>query len=120
MKQIKPDYSNHSITRIITVTWLLLALLLFSCAGSASSQKGKTPRNVPQDVKEFIERRDRCDQWRAEDMSNPETASGLINKMMKDCHGTDFELKNLRRKYKDNAKVIEILSKYKDNVESNK
>ena len=118
---MKPADSKHSSTGIITITWLLLVVLfMFSCAGSASSQKGKTPRNLPQDVKEFIERRDRCDQWRAEDMSDPERASFLINKMLQDCMGTDFELKNLRSKYKDNAEIIEILSKYEDNIESNK
>lgn len=115
---MKPSFTNHPNTAIITITLLLLvSLLMLSCA---SSQKGKTPRGLPQDVKEFIERRDRCDQWRKEDLSNPETASDLINKMMKDCHGTDFELKNLRRKYADNAEIIETLSKYEDNVEGNK
>ena len=118
MRQMKPAYNRHSNTGITTTTLLLLgALLTFSCAGSASSQKGKTPRNVPQDVKEFVQRRDRCDQWRKEDMSDPERASVLIGKMLQDCYGTDFELKNLRRKYKDNARIIEILSKYEDSIE---
>ncbi len=118
---MEPAKNKNTNTGIIIITWLLFtALLLFSCAGSASSQKGKTPRGLPQDVKEFIERRDRCNQWLKEDMANPETASDLINKMMKDCHGTDFELKSLRSKYKDNAAIIEVLSKYEDNVESNR
>ncbi len=118
---MEPVNSKKSNTGIIIITWLLFtALLLFSCAGSASSQKSKTPRGLPQDVNEFIERRDRCDQWLKEDLSNPETASDLINKMMKDCHGTDFELKSLRSKYKDNAEIIAVLSKYEDNVESNR
>lgn len=112
---------THSNTIIISVTWLLLVLsLLFSCAGSASSQKGKSSRNLPQDVKEFVQRRDRCDQWRKEDMSNPERASFLIGKMLNDCSGTDFELKSLRKKYQDNAEISEILSKYEDTIEQMK
>ncbi len=118
---MKPIDFNHLNTGIIAVTRLLLvALLMFSCAGSASSQKGKTPRNLPQDVKEFVQRRDRCDQWLAEDMSNPETASTLIGKMLEDCNGTDFDLKNLRGKYQGDAGIIEVLSKYEDNVEQTK
>ena len=76
----------------------------------------------PQEVVEFIEKRDRCDHFRGEISGEPEVdeSSGLNKNLDLYCKETDRSLMNLKDKYKNDSTIMEKLNSYDEEIESNR
>ena len=78
---------------------------------------------LPRDVQAFIGQREGCDHFRGEPWDpgeQPETKERreFIFKNIKElCTGTDKRLADLRRKYQNNARVIDRLKNFEDKIE---
>lgn len=77
----------------------------------------------PQEVSEYIGRRDACEHFRAEPW--PEGASSeeqerrdlIAARLHQYCKGSDQALRELRAKYRDNRAVVERLERYEAYIE---
>lgn len=74
---------------------------------------------LPEDVAQFVEKRDLCDHFRGEEPYDEERRKFLILNMTELCAGTDRLLAELREKYANDAVVTRVLSIYEDNIEPN-
>ena len=74
--------------------------------------------NVPDDVAQFVGRRQTCDHFRGEEPYSPERRAELEEAAEKYCHGTDRELSALRSKYQGNATVLKVLDEYEKDIEA--
>ncbi|WP_296284174.1 hypothetical protein [Pseudomonas sp.] len=73
---------------------------------------------LPEDVKQFVERRDICDHLRGEiGDGNNKNAVDSINKY---CSGTDKELSRLRDRYSKESRIISELKGYEEEIEARK
>ena len=72
---------------------------------------------IPADVRNFTQRRDLCDHLRGEDSYDPQRAEELEEGMVKNCSGTDKELRDLRKKYAKNPEIKAKLAKYQSEIE---
>ncbi|MBX3620008.1 MAG: hypothetical protein KF891_08495 [Rhizobacter sp.] len=86
------------------------ALVLAGC----TSTKADTS-----DVDRFVQRRMMCDHFRGElpDPSDKARLDEVIKKANEYCAGTDAQLKALKAKYARDAKVMNQLSAFEDQVE---
>ena len=77
---------------------------------------------LPQDVANFMEKREACDHFRGEISGDPEAdeSSGLNAKLDLYCKGTDRSLMNLKDKYKNDSTVMEKLNSYDEEIESDR
>lgn len=73
--------------------------------------------SLPQDVKEFQARRDRCNHWLGEEPYDEERKIFLQTKVKEDCEGTDAQRLQLMKTYQQNAEVIKVLQSYEEVVE---
>jgi len=76
------------------VSFLLLAAVPTSWATGIPA--------YPDDIEEFIDRREICDHYRGEEPYDVERPKFLAEQINKTCSGTDEELRELKNKYKDN------------------
>jgi hypothetical protein len=90
---------------------LLLVLIVVPCHSNA---QGKLPRDIIQ----FMERRDACDHFRGEEPYDAERRKLLEDKTRQLCTGTDRKLAALKRKYKNQTKVLVKLGEYEPRIES--
>jgi hypothetical protein len=65
---------------------------------------------LPRDVQRFVDRRETCDQVRG-------AASDSKEKLLKLCMGTDKELAQLKRKYRANSTIMQILNQFEAGIE---
>jgi len=97
------------------------ALLFLSLAIICSHAIAVGP--IPTDVRSFIDQRDGCDYFRGEpwDSGNEpeaiERREFIIQNIKKLCAGTDKRLAGLRKKYRNNFKIISRLRSYEDRIE---
>ncbi len=91
----------------------LIPLLLLSLLGIADARA----ESLPQDARDFVERRDLCDHFRGEEPYDAERAAFLRDATRKHCTGTDRELAALRHKYADDATVTAALADYETTIE---
>lgn len=93
---------------------LLLILLGFLL------QNVSMANTFPQDVTDFIDRREACDHFRGEYSGEPEIDEGrnLYAQLEENCKGTDQQLSDLKKKYKNNAAVMEQLNEYEESIEA--
>ena len=73
---------------------------------------------VPDEVAQFVDRRQACDHFRGEEPYSPERKAELEAASEKYCHGTDRELAALRSKYEGNAAVLKVLREYEKDIEA--
>ena len=78
---------------------------------------------LPSEVKAFIVDRDLCDHFRAEpyEGNSPEQIERreFISQSLEIfCPGTDRRLAALKKRYKDNAKIMKLLNGYEEKIES--
>lgn len=92
---------------------LFLAIALAAC-GSPGPVRGQA---LPTDVAVFIERRDACDHFRNEEPYDAARAAELKIRLAETCTGTDRELAGLRRKYANDQRVMDRLSRYEGQIE---
>jgi hypothetical protein len=65
---------------------------------------------LPRDVQRFVDRRETCDQVRR-------GAPDARDKLLKLCIGTDKELAQLKRKYRANSTIMQILNQFEAGIE---
>ena len=77
------------------------------------------PRSsTPDDVAQFVERRQTCDHFRGEEPYSPERRAEIEAASEKFCRGTDRELAALRSKYQNNAGILKILDAFENDIEA--
>jgi hypothetical protein len=75
---------------------------------------------LPAEVSEYIEERKLCDHFRGEPYEGfPERRIFIIDSLDIYCAGTDRRLKALKRRYRDDERVVSALSSYELCVELN-
>ena len=80
--------------------------------------------SLPADVQSFVDTRQTCDHFRGEPWNlgdEPEIKGRrefILESIKKYCTGSDKRLAELRRKYRDNPKIIERLREYEDYIEA--
>ncbi|GEM_PF-2008493 len=74
----------------------------------------------PQDISQFIEKRDQCDYLLGEISGEyaMDNNRGLNIQLDKYCKGTDEALAQLKNKYNNNREITNKLNAYKSNIES--
>lgn len=86
-------------------------------------EKAQNIPNLPTDVKSFVDQRGGCDHFRGEPWDggdDPEVKERreFIFKNINDlCTGTDKRLAELRKKYRYDPMIIELLIGYEDRIE---
>ena len=73
---------------------------------------------APDDVAQFVDRRQTCDHLRGEEPYNAERRAELEVATEKYCRGTDRELAALRSKYRGDASVLKVLDQYEKGIEA--
>jgi hypothetical protein len=95
-----------------------MKLRIFFCIFAAFfSLQVSAAANFPADVRKFIDRRDGCDHFRGEEPYDEERRKFLNKKMKNLCAGTDKQLARLKRKYRQNVKIIKKLNEYEEVIE---
>ncbi len=74
--------------------------------------------DYPFDVEEFIDRREICDHFRGEEPYDADRAKFLAAQIKETCSGTDKELRELKQKYKNDDKIMQILNRFEEEIES--
>jgi len=75
---------------------------------------------LPNDVANFVERRNACDHFRGEEAYDAERGEFLRKSLKETCTGSDRKLKSLREKYRRNPAVADKLKDYENNIEYKK
>jgi hypothetical protein len=73
---------------------------------------------VPEDVAQFVNRRQTCDHFRGEEPYSPERRAELAEATGKFCRGSDRELSALLLKYRGNETVLKVLDEYDKDIEA--
>lgn len=89
---------------------VLLALLL--CGGLPARAA-----EHPGDLRQFLERREECDHWRGEAGYDKERQRDIDRGVCRTCTGTDAELARLKKKYKANPAVMDVLDELEEKIE---
>lgn len=81
-----------------------------------------TDRPLPPEVEAFIHDRDLCDHFRGEpsEGNSPEQIKRrefIVESLEIYCPGTDRRLAALKKRYKDDVRVVERLNKYEERIE---
>ena len=74
--------------------------------------------DYPFDVEEFIDRREICNHFRGEEPYDADRAKFLAEQIKKTCGGTDKELRELKQKYQNDDKTMQILNRFEEEIES--
>ena len=90
----------------------LTAFVLLLCGGLPA-----TAKEHPTDLRTFLERREECDHWRGEASPDKARQRDINRAVCRTCMGTDAELARLKKKYKANAAVMDVLDELQDRVE---
>lgn len=94
----------------------LLSLLM----GAMGACAHHTP---PADIHAFMQARGLCDHLRGEipdpDPEDPQALDSSIDQANTACAGTDARLRALKDRYRADAEVMQLLSRYEDRIEAN-
>ncbi|WP_382322203.1 hypothetical protein ACFJGX_06930 [Hydrogenophaga sp. UC242_50] len=71
----------------------------------------------PTDLRQFLERREECDHWRGEAGYDKARQADIDRGVCRTCTGTDAELARLRKKYRANPGVMDVLDELEDRIE---
>lgn len=97
--------------QLFTLFGLPLASLLLAAEGD------------PLDVKEYVERREICEHLRQEpwpegtSLEEKERREFLAAQLVRQCQGSDKDLLELKKKYKNNQSVMKRLERYEAIIE---
>ena len=91
--------------------WLILLTLMLKVSPVFAA-------DMPDDVKIFIARRDKCDHYRGEPVDDPERQAAITKLWAETCRGTDAERIRLLRRYARNTIVQKRLKTYDPNIEA--
>lgn len=88
----------------------LMTLLLSSSANDL----------LPRDVQRFIDRREGCDHMRGEipEPNARKRMREISREIEKLCKGTDKELAQLKKRYRENSSVLERLNEFESDIEA--
>ena len=86
---------------------------ILGCAATVAPLSG-----APDDVTQFVNRRQTCDHFRGEEPYSPERRAQIEEAAEKYCRGSDRELAALRSKYQGNATVLKVLDEYENDIEA--
>lgn len=75
---------------------------------------------LPRDVRRFVERREGCDHMRGEMPAPPETRHlpELRRETERLYKGTDAQLAQLKKKYRENSSVLKRLNEFEPDIEA--
>ncbi len=96
-----------------------IALVLLALISSINSWA----QPIPKDVTSFVDTRKTCDHFQSEPWDpgdEPEVKERrefLFKMTKKYCAGTDRRLSSLRKKYRNNNRVLTILKGFEDSIE---
>lgn len=71
----------------------------------------------PDDLRQFLERREECDHWRGEVGYDRERQRDIDRGVCRTCTGTDADLARLKKKYRANPGVMDVLDELEEKVE---
>lgn len=71
----------------------------------------------PTDLRKFLERREECDHWRGETGYDKERQADIDRGICRTCMGTDAELARLKKKYRSNPGVMDVLDELDGAIE---
>ena len=91
----------------------LFALSVFAAATTAPLAQ----QALPPDVQRFVQRRDLCDHFRAEEPYDADRRAFLEARTREFCTGTDADLDALKRKYERRRDVMQRLAHYEVTIE---
>lgn len=96
---------------------IMLVLVLALSYGSSFAD-GK----LPDDVEEFMSKREGCDHFRGEVPEPNQRARmrEIEREIRRLCTGTDIELAKLKKKYATEPQIIETLNEFEPTIESAK
>lgn len=93
--------------------FVLVATFALLCGGALPAAAAEHPT----DLRRFLERREACDHWRGEASSDRERRREIHRAVCRTCSGTDAELARLKKKYRANAAVMDVLDELEDRIE---
>ncbi|MBQ0958979.1 hypothetical protein KAK06_08405 [Ideonella sp. 4Y11] len=82
--------------------------------GMSACQSGAA---LPDDVRDFVARRDQCDHFRGEETDNEKRQAFLDEQLKKYCTGTDAQLAQLKKKYAGQSAATKALSRFDPRIE---
>lgn len=95
----------------LRVLWFtVLALLL--CA-----ERPALAAEHPTDLRQFLERREECDRWRGEAGNGRKRQTDIDRGICRTCMGSDAELARLKKRYKANPGVMDVLDELEERIE---
>lgn len=93
------------------------ALLAFFVPVLMASAQVSAETPLPEDVQRLLADREACDHWRGEDPYDAERKAAIDWAVCHSCTGTDAKLAALKKKYRNNAAVMEKLNAQFEKVE---
>jgi len=93
-----------------------------NCA-TEQCERAQTISNLPAEVKSFVDQRDGCDHFRGEpwdggdDPDVKERREFIFQNIKELCTGADRRLRELRKKYRNDKVITELLKGYEDRIE---
>lgn len=96
---------------------VLIPAMLIGNPGTGIARATGAPRAIPADVRAFVVRRDNCDHFRGEDADDAQRQREIALNLRHYCTGTDRALARLKAKYRRDAHVRRLLSRYDPKVE---
>jgi hypothetical protein len=79
--------------------------------------------NYPEEVAEYVERREICEHFRQEpwpegsSVEERERREFIAGQFERYCKGSDQAIRELKEKYRNNRAVVDTLEKYEANIE---
>lgn len=102
--------SHVSWTAPVRMALVLAGLLV----GTSACQSGTA---LPDEVRDFVARRDQCDHFRGEEASSEKRQAYLDEQLKKYCAGTDAQLAQLKKKYAGQPAVGKALARFDARIE---
>jgi hypothetical protein len=96
--------------------WVAL-LVPWPWVGALADASGGAATRLPQDVSQFVQRREACDHFRGEEPYDAARRADLAQKLRQLCTGTDLQLRALKQKYRNRPSVMSKLGDYDPAIE---
>ena len=93
--------------------FLVIALALLVCRPLPAA----VAKEHPIDLRTFLERREECDHWRGEASPDKARQRDIDRAVCRTCAGTDAQLARLKKKYRNNDAVMDLLDELEDRIE---
>lgn len=96
---------------------LWLSILVMASSPSWSHEVKTITKALPEDVRFFMDKRERCDHFRGEDTYDENRAKEIQNQLTLFCRGTDVRLAGLKRRYQGRPDIMRALAAYDEKIE---